>query len=73
MTIETSRVLSVNKRKIAKYEQRIDEIKDSDKYLAKKESSYLQKQVKQFHEHQANAAKIRPRVKYLEEGEKVLP
>ena len=43
LTIETSRTLNTNKQTIAKYEKRIDEIKDSNKYLDKQEFLYLQK------------------------------
>ena len=37
LTIEVSRSLNTSKHTISKYEKRIDEIKDSDKYLDKQE------------------------------------
>ena len=70
LTIETSRTLNINKQTIAKYEKRIDEIKDSNKDLEKQEFLYMQKQIKDFYEKQAAAAKVRSRIKYFEEGEK---
>ena len=41
LTIEISCSLNASKHKISKYEKRIDEINDSDKYLDKQEFIYL--------------------------------
>ena len=70
LTIETSCSLNLNKWITAKYEKRIEEIKDFNKYLNKKEFSYLQKLIKEFYENQSAAAKIRSRIKYFQKGEK---
>ena len=60
LTIETSYILNINKQQtIAKYEKRIDEIKDSNKYLDKQEFLYLQKQIKDLYEKHAAATKVR--------------
>ena len=51
-------------------ETRLNEIKDSDKYIHKNECKNLKQKLKQFYEKQTEAAKIRSRVKNFEEGEK---
>ena len=68
LTVETSRTLNTDKQTIAKYEKRIDKIKDSNKYRDKQEFLYLQKQIKDFYGKQAAAAKVTSRIKYFEEG-----
>ena len=70
LTIETSRAINLSKNTVAKYEKRINDIKDSNKYSDKKEVTNLQKLIKDFYENQTNAAKIRSRIKYFEDGEK---
>ena len=70
LTIEISRSLNINKHTISKFEKRIDEIKDSDKVLDKKEFLYLKEKIKDFYEKQTAAAMVRSRIKYYEEGEK---
>ena len=44
--IETSRAININKNTIASYEKRRNEIKDSNKYLDKKEVTYPQNTIK---------------------------
>ena len=73
LTSETSRTLHINKQTIAKYEKRIDEIKDSNKYLDKQEFLYLQKQIKHLYEKHAAAAKVRSRIKYMRKINKIFP
>ena len=68
--IGVSRSLNINKHTISKFEKRIDEIKDSDKILDKKEFQYLKEIIKDFYEKQTTAAMVRSRIKYYEEGEK---
>ena len=70
LTIEISRSLNINKHTISKYEKRIDEIKDSDKFLDKNEFLYLKEKIKDLYEKQTTAAMVRSRIKYYEEGEK---
>ena len=70
LTIEVSRSLNTSKHTISKYEKRIDEIKDSDKYLDKQEFLYLKDKIKDFYEKQTAAAMVRSRIKNYEEGEK---
>ena len=43
LTIETSRAINLSKSTVEKYEKRINEIKDSNKYLDKNEVNNLQK------------------------------
>ena len=70
LTIEMSCSLNTKKHAISKYEKRINEIKDSDKYLDKQEYLFLKQKIKEFYEKQTAAAAIRSRVKNYEEGEK---
>ena len=70
LTIEISRNININKQTISKYEKRIELIKDSKKIIDKKESLYLKEKIKDFYEKQADAAMVRSRIKYYEEGEK---
>ena len=48
LTIERSRTLNINKQIFAKYEKRIDEIKDSNKYLDKQEFYTCKSKLKIF-------------------------
>ena len=70
LTIEISRNININKQTISKYEERIELIKDSKKFIDKKECLYLKEKIKDFYEKQADAAMVRSRIKYYEEGEK---
>ena len=70
LTIEISKNLNTNKYHIAKIEKRLNEIKDSEKYIHKQECNHLRKQISEYNEMQTKAAKIRSRVKHFEEGEK---
>ena len=53
-----------------KIETRLNDIKDSDKFIHKRECKILQQKIKEYYEKQTEAAKIRARVKAFEEGEK---
>ena len=70
LTIEISKSLNTSKYELNKMELRLNEIKDSDKYIHKNECKNLKQKIKQFYEKQTEAAKIRSRVKNFEEGEK---
>ena len=70
LTIEVSHSLNTSTHTISKFEKRIDEIKDSDKYLDKQECLYLKEKIKDLYEKQTAAAMVRSRIKNYEEGEK---
>ena len=70
LTTEISKTLNTNKYQLAKLERRLNEIKDSEKYIHKQECKHLHKTIKEYYEKQTVAAKIRSRVKHFEEGEK---
>ena len=70
LSIETSRYLNLSKRTVHKYEQRINDIKDTNKHLEKQELMYLKQKVQKYYDQQLSALKIRARIKYFEENEK---
>ena len=70
LTIETSRYVNLSKRTVYKYEQRINDIKDTNKQLEKQELMYLKQKVQEYYDQQLSALKIRARIKYFEENEK---
>ena len=70
LSIETSRYLNLSKRTVYKYEQRINDIKDTSKHLEKQELMYLKQKVREYYDQQLSALKIRARIKYFEEKEK---
>ena len=70
LTTEISKILNTNKYQLAKLERRLNEIKDSEKYIHKQECKHFHKTIKEYYEKQTEAAKIRSRVKHFEEGEK---
>ena len=70
LSIETSRYLNLSKRTVHKYEQRINDIKDTNKHLEKQELMYLKQKVQEYYDQQLSALKIRARIKYFEENEK---
>lgn len=70
LTVETSRTLNTSKMDIKKYEERLNEIKDSDRQIDTQEITALKQKIDEYYSKQLDAAKIRSRVKYFEEGEK---
>ena len=67
LTIEISKTLNTSKYEINKIETRLNDIKDSDKLIHKRECKILQQKIKEYYEKQTEAAKIRARVKIFEE------
>ena len=62
LTIEISKTLNTSKYEMKKIEITLNDIKDSDKFLHKRECKILQQKLKEYYEKQTEAAKIRARV-----------
>ena len=70
LTIEIRKTLNTSIYEINKIEKRLNEIRDSDKFIHKSQCISLKHTIKEYYEKQTEAAKIRSRVKNFEEGEK---